>query len=61
MKIKINLLPGGKKKKRGGGGLKMPDFSALVSQVKDPLLLGAVASWILAAVFMGGVWSMTNA
>lgn len=61
MKIKINLLPGGKKKKHGGGGLKMPDFGAFVSKVKDPLLLGAVASWILVAVFMGGIWSMTNA
>ena len=61
MKIRINLHPGGSKKKRGGGGLKMPDFAGLASQVKDPLLLGAVGSWILGAVFIGGVWSMTNA
>lgn len=61
MKIGINLLPGGAKKKRGGGGLKMPDFGGMASQVKDPLLLGAVASWLLAAVFISGVWSMTTA
>lgn len=44
--IEINLLPGKKKAaKGGGGGFAMPDFKALIAQVKDPWLLAAVAAW----------------
>ena len=61
--IEINLLPGKKKKAAGGGGagfkLSMPDFRAIISQVKDPWLIGAVAAWVLvggggAALFITG-------
>jgi len=61
--IEINLLPGKKKKAGGGGGagfkLSMPDFRAILSQVKDPWLIGAVAAWVLvggggAALFITG-------
>jgi len=61
--IEINLLPGKKKKAAGGGGagfkLSMPDFRAILSQVKDPWLIGAVAAWVLvggggAALFITG-------
>lgn len=50
--IEINLLPGPRKKRAAAAGFQMPDFSALVAKVKDPLLIGAVASWVvvLAAV-----------
>jgi Tfp pilus assembly protein PilN len=52
--IKINLLPGVKRK--GSGSAKdavmtrLRDFGA---KVKDPLLLVAVAAWVLAAGFIG--------
>jgi Tfp pilus assembly protein PilN len=61
--IEINLLPGKKKKAAGGGGagfkLSMPDFRAILSQVKDPWLIGAIAAWVLvggggAALFITG-------
>jgi Tfp pilus assembly protein PilN len=46
--IEINLLPGAKHKRGGkGGGFKLPDFAALLAQVKDPWLVAAIASWVL--------------
>ena len=46
--IEINLLPGKKKAAKGAGmSLSMPDFKALIAQVKDPWLLGAIAAWVL--------------
>ncbi|PYP40972.1 MAG: hypothetical protein DMD48_01715 [Gemmatimonadetes bacterium] len=46
--IEINLLPGKKKAAKGAGfSLAMPDFKALIAQVKDPFLLIAVAAWVL--------------
>ena len=46
--IEINLLPGKKKAAKGGGaGIQLPDFKALIAQVKDPWLLGAVAAWVI--------------
>ena len=56
MRITINLLPGGKKKKAGGAGIRMPDFAALIAQIKEPLLIGAVAAWVVGISFMGWVW-----
>jgi Tfp pilus assembly protein PilN len=46
--IEINLLPG-KRRKAPGAGLKLqvPDFRALLAQVKDPWLLAAAASALL--------------
>ncbi len=58
--IEINLLPGPKKKKRAGAGLSMPDFSELAASIKDPLLIGAVVSWVLAAAFIGAVYFMQS-
>lgn len=45
--IEINLLPG--KKKAAGARFKfaVPDFRAIVANVKDPWLLGAIAAWVL--------------
>jgi Tfp pilus assembly protein PilN len=46
--IEINLLPGKKKAAKGAGmSLSMPDFKALIAQVKDPWLLAAIAAWVL--------------
>jgi len=61
MKIEINLLPGGKKKKPGGAGLAMPNFGELVAQIKDPLLIGTVAAWVVGLSVIGLVWyTQTN-
>lgn len=46
--IEINLLPGAKHKRGGKGvGFKLPDFGALLAQVKDPWLVAAVAAWVI--------------
>ncbi|HXM39555.1 MAG TPA: PilN domain-containing protein [Gemmatimonadales bacterium] len=46
--IEINLLPGKKKKAAGAGfQLAVPDFKALVAQVKDPWLIGAIVAWVI--------------
>jgi type IV pilus assembly protein PilN len=47
--IEINLLPGQKRKAASGGArLKMPNLGAVLSNVKDPWLLGAIAAGIVA-------------
>ena len=46
--IEINLLPGLKRKAAGGAGFKMPNLGALVSQVKDPWLIGAIGAGLVA-------------
>jgi len=46
--IEINLLPGKKKAAKGAGmKLSMPDFKAIIAQVKDPWLIGAILAWVL--------------
>lgn len=50
--IEINLLPGKKKKAAGAGfQLRMPDFRALLTQIKDPWLIAAA----VAALLCGGM------
>ncbi len=56
MRISINLLPGAKKKKAGGAGFGMPDFAAIGAQIKDPLLISAVAAWVVGISVVGWVW-----
>ena len=47
--IEINLLPGLKRKvASGGAGFKMPNLGAVLSNVKDPWLLGAIAAGVVA-------------
>jgi len=57
MMISVNLKPGLKRK---GGGNRFQGVGdrakALASKVKDPLLVGVVASWLAVAVWLGGVW-----
>ena len=56
--IEINLLPGKKRAAPGGGfKLRLPDFGALLANVRNPWLIGAAAAWVLllgiaAAVFI---------
>jgi Tfp pilus assembly protein PilN len=46
--IEINLLPGKKKAAKGAGmKLSLPDFKALLAQVKDPWLIGAIVAWVI--------------
>jgi Tfp pilus assembly protein PilN len=57
--IEINLLPGtGKKpRNRSGAGINLSGMaSGIVSKVNDPLLLSAVASVLVAALVIGGMF-----
>jgi Tfp pilus assembly protein PilN len=46
--IEINLLPGKKKAAKGTGmQLALPDFKAIIAQVKDPWLIGAIVAWVI--------------
>jgi len=55
--IEINLLPGAKHKRGGkGGGLAIPDIGALVSQIKDPWLVAAIATWVLVLLGAAGLY-----
>src|SRR5919106_39854 len=46
--IEINLLPGKKRAPKGAGmQLKLPDFRALITQIKDPWLIAAAAATIV--------------
>lgn len=59
--IRVNLIPGAKKARRGGGNGGASAFAGvgplvarLAGRVKDPYLAAAVASFVLAALFVGG-------
>ena len=61
--IEINLIPGtGKKaKKSGGGGAKLnlgASFANLKAKVRDPYMLGAIGSAVVAILVTGGLYSM---
>jgi len=60
--IEINLLPGsGKKTRSKGAGVNFSELaSGLASRVKDPWLLGAVGSAILAGLLVGGMYWHQN-
>src|SRR5215212_6172295 len=60
--IEINLIPGtGKKAKKGGGAGPKLDFAAslgsLKSRIRDPYMIGALASAVIAAVALGGLYT----
>lgn len=59
--IEINLLPGQKRKAPGGGKLRMPDFRAVIGQIKDPWLLGAVGAAVLAIGGNGAFYFLNSA
>lgn len=53
--IEINLLPGAVKKSRGrSAGISFKDLSAgFAAKIKDPYMIGAAASFVLAAAAVG--------
>jgi Tfp pilus assembly protein PilN len=59
--IEINLLPGQKRKAPGGGKLRMPDFRAVLANVKDPWLLGAIAAAVVVFGGNGALYVLNNA
>lgn len=59
--IEINLLPGQKRKAPGGGKLRMPDFRAVLANIKDPWLLGAIAAAVLAIGGNGAFYFVNSA
>jgi Tfp pilus assembly protein PilN len=56
--IQINLLPGsGKKTRSRGAGVDLAGgFSKIVARIKDPYLVAATASAIVAAIAVGGMY-----
>jgi len=62
--IQINLLPGAAKKSRGPRGVQL-NFGAVVTsvaaRVKDPYLLGAVGSVLVAALAIAGMFWLQGA
>ena len=60
--IEINLLPGLKRKAAGGGArFKMPNLGAVLSNVKDPWLLGAIAAGVVAIGGNAALYTLNTA
>jgi Tfp pilus assembly protein PilN len=62
--IEINLLPGAGRKSRKGAGPKMDfgaAFSGIRDRVRDPWLIGAIASAVVAIALVGGLWVTQSA
>ena len=60
--IEINLLPGLKRKAAGGGArFKMPNLGAVLSQVKDPWLLAAIAGGVVAIGGNAALYTVSTA
>ncbi|HET9708903.1 MAG TPA: PilN domain-containing protein [Gemmatimonadales bacterium] len=60
--IEINLLPGLKRKASGGGArFKMPNLGAVLSNVKDPWLLGAIAAGVVAIGGNAALYTLNTA
>jgi Tfp pilus assembly protein PilN len=60
--IEINLLPGsGKKARSRGAGIDVAALaSGVAAKIKDPFLVGAVVSALLAGVIVGGLYWYQN-
>ena len=65
--IEVNLNPssGKKKAKKGGGGGSKPSlgasFAGLKARVRDPWMLGALGSAVVAALLVGGLYTTQEA
>ena len=60
MMITVNLRPGQKRKASGNAGKQIAaKFKDLMARVKDPLLAGVVAAWVLVAGFLMYTWGST--
>jgi Tfp pilus assembly protein PilN len=59
--IQVNLIPGsGKKAKKGGGGAKLDlaaSLGTLKSKIRDPYMLGAIGSAVVAILVTGGLYT----
>ena len=60
MMITINLRPGQKRKASGNAGKQIAaKLKDLAARVKDPLLAGVVAAWVVVAGFLMYTWGST--
>ena len=60
MMITVNLRPGQKRKASGNAGKQIAaKFKDLAARVKDPLLAGVVAAWVVVAGFLMYTWGST--
>ena len=60
MMISINLRPGQKRKPSGAGKQLTAQFKEFAARVKDPLLAGVVAAWILVGGWLAYTWGSTG-
>ena len=61
MMISVNLRPGQKRKPSGNFGKQLAgQLKELSSRIKDPLLAGVVALWVLVAAWIGWTWRTTS-
>jgi Tfp pilus assembly protein PilN len=62
MMLEINLLPGSKKGKSSSGGFKLAGaFGAIGSNIRDPWLIGAAASVVVAVATVGLLFTAQSA
>lgn len=60
MMITVNLRPGQKRKASGNAGKQITaKLKDLAARVKDPLLAGVVAAWVVVAGFLMYTWGST--
>lgn len=60
MMITVNLRPGQKRKASGNAGKQIAaKLKDLAARVKDPLLAGVVAAWVVVAGFLMYTWGST--
>jgi type IV pilus assembly protein PilN len=59
--IEINLLPGQKRKTAAASRLRIPDFRAVLTNVKDPWLLGAITAGLLVIGGNGALYLVNTA
>lgn len=56
--IRINLLPGQQKRKAGSKLRLSAGLKELVTQVKNPLLLGVIGAWTVGVLVVGGMFTI---
>jgi Tfp pilus assembly protein PilN len=58
--IRINLLPGPQKKRRGGAGFTLASATELLAKVKNPMMIGLVAAWVVGVGAVAGLWVLQS-
>jgi Tfp pilus assembly protein PilN len=56
--IRINLLPGQQKRKAGSKLQLTAGLKELATQIKNPLLLGAIGAWAVGLLVVGGLFTI---